>query len=122
MRLTTRGPKAAQAIAACEPFTTSGALRGEGHEPGHYVYGGQLPRELESDVRQADYIVWSYGTPIAWHAGGRWTVPNVRYSITTSRHQSTLYMVSGGAYRPVAGQIARDGAGRVPSSTGGAWS
>ncbi len=37
------------------------------------------------------YVVYSYGTPIAWHvACGRndWTVPDVRYSVTTSHHLS----------------------------------
>jgi hypothetical protein len=34
------------------------------------------------------YVVLSYGTPIAWAAGpGPLTVPDVKYSVTTSRHQ-----------------------------------
>lgn len=33
------------------------------------------------------FIVWSYGTPIAWHDGEQWTRPDVKYSQTTSRHQ-----------------------------------
>ncbi len=34
-----------------------------------------------------DYIVYSYGTPIAWHGKFGWTIPNVKYSVTTSKHQ-----------------------------------
>lgn len=38
------------------------------------------------------YIVYSYGTPIAWHVGPRneWVVPNQKYSVTTSKHQSIV--------------------------------
>lgn len=44
----------------------------------------------------AEYVVWSYETPIAWwtptHKGGNkenngWTIPDVSYSPTTSRYQ-----------------------------------
>jgi hypothetical protein len=38
------------------------------------------------------YVVFSYGTPIAWRTAGDqgacgWTIPAVRYSVTTSKHQ-----------------------------------
>lgn len=36
------------------------------------------------------YAVHSYLTPIAWYAGGEWTVPDVKYSRTTTRHQSVV--------------------------------
>jgi hypothetical protein len=121
-RLTTRGPRTAQAIANREPFTTSGALRGESRNPGYYVYPGQLPRELAAGLESADYVVFSYSTPIAWHGPDGWTVPAVRYSITTSRHQGNLYAITGEVSRPVAGRVMRDGVGRVESSTGGVWS
>lgn len=36
-----------------------------------------------------DYVIFSYGTPIAWHLlNGDWVKPNVKYSPTTSKHQS----------------------------------
>ena len=34
------------------------------------------------------YIVYSYGTPIAWHANGETFHNTHRYSNTTSKHQS----------------------------------
>lgn len=37
------------------------------------------------------YVVFSYGTPIAWRCAGdgqEWCVPKVTYSVTTSKHQS----------------------------------
>lgn len=55
---------------------------------------GYLPDEHRHDLREAWehagtdlFVVYSYGTPIAWHDGERWTRPAVKYSVTTSRHQ-----------------------------------
>lgn len=55
----------------------------------------QLPveyqQQLMADNTKGDtYIVYSYQTPIAWCANGRWTVPNVKYSQSTTRQQSKL--------------------------------
>lgn len=57
-----------------------------------------LVHELREDIatnREADadtYVVYSYGTPIAWSRVGipTLTIPNDRYSVTTSRHQSVV--------------------------------
>lgn len=65
---------------------------------------GELP--LEWKVRyikdRPDYVVYSYRTPIAWHTLGyvrkdgqswveeHWTLPDVKYSTTTSRHQGIV--------------------------------
>lgn len=92
MRLTTRDGwwRFAEAMAADVPFRTSGALyssAGGGHVGGR----SQLPREYHEAVRHASYVVYSYETPIAWRDGdGGWTVPDVKYSRTTSRHQNTV--------------------------------
>ena len=86
---------AAGLIAARQPFTTSGSLRGG--PPGHWPEHGRLPADhgsalMDSVVAGAvEYIVYSYGTPIAWHRTDTgWTVPDVRYSATTSRHQGAV--------------------------------
>lgn len=37
------------------------------------------------------YVVFSYGTPIAWRCAGdgqEWCAPKVTYSVTTSKHQA----------------------------------
>lgn len=44
----------------------------------------------DADANRIDYIVWSYGTPIAWHTEDGWTMPDARYSATTSRHQGQV--------------------------------
>jgi hypothetical protein len=31
--------------------------------------------------------VYSYGTPIAWHTNTGWFIPDLKYSVTTSKHQ-----------------------------------
>ena len=51
---------------------------------------GRLPRW--ATVPDNAYVVYSYATPIGWFdlATGRWTVPAVKYSVTTSRHQHLL--------------------------------
>lgn len=67
----------------------------EGHEQFALPNDCQLPH-ITADIlqdaihrQQVDYIVWSYVTPIAWHLReGRWIMPDVRYSVTTSKHQS----------------------------------
>ena len=38
---------------------------------------------------QVDYVVYSYGTPIAWHTEGNgWYVVAQKFSVTTSKHQT----------------------------------
>lgn len=59
------------------------------------TYGGILPEPWASDyhetLSQIDYVIYSYATPIAWHVRGEgWAYPDVRYSSTTTGHQSTV--------------------------------
>ena len=60
---------------------------------------GRLPHRLTSIMRErADSIVqviYSYGTPIAWLDAGAWIIPDVRYSVTTGKHQGYLWSLSG---------------------------
>ena len=53
------------------------------------AHWGILPAEWRDSVRQATYVIFSYETPIAWLTPGGWVVPPVKYSPTTSGHQST---------------------------------
>lgn len=79
-------PPVPAAIAKHEEFR-SGALRGEA---GPAVSYGRLPQGyVRLCEREAPtYVVYSYATPIAWWSpAGGWTVPDVRYSVTTGRHQ-----------------------------------
>lgn len=92
-RTTTRN--AAGPISRRQPFTTSGALRGGA--PGSWPEHGRLPAGHKAALVDSvaagtvDYVVWSYGTPIAWHRTDTgWTIPDVRYSATTSRHQGEV--------------------------------
>lgn len=57
-----------------------------------YPEFGQLPGAWQATVQvNADYIVYSYTTPIAWHEPGiGWVRPLVTYSATTTRHQRTI--------------------------------
>lgn len=70
--------------------------------PGHW---GKLPRAYVSPYLRAHmqeispYVVWSYGTPIAWTAGTDLVVPLVEYSETTTRHQRLVAQATGA--RPV---------------------
>ncbi len=108
---------AAERIKDNAPFVaSSGNLRGEPHRP-HVTpvfhdnadgsrtpvrstrdYG-YLPRCFVPDVDAADYIVWSYGTILAWrtpeHPTGQqiWTIPRVFYSNTTTKHTGALLSV-----------------------------
>jgi hypothetical protein len=53
---------------------------------------GRLPSDVVSQLQldEPDYIVYSYGTPIAWHGKFGWSLPAIKYSQTTSRHQSIV--------------------------------
>jgi hypothetical protein len=55
---------------------------------------GSLPEPFRAQLfyGRPDYVVFSYDTPIAWHDSvtGEWTVPAVRYSVTTTQHQYTV--------------------------------
>lgn len=90
---------AARAIARRDDFEThTGNLSGRAHTPGRYVYTGQLPRGYAETVSAADYIVFSYATPIAWHLPDGWVIPPVSYSVTTSRHQGVAKYGARGDY------------------------
>jgi hypothetical protein len=93
MRLNRQQARAA--IANREAFASH-----TGNVSGGYGSGrgsGRLPaREREAwhrALRQdaGTYTVWSYVTPIAWHAPATgWVRPAVRYSRTTSAHQGMI--------------------------------
>lgn len=73
-----------------EPFRTHGALRAE-QWPSPYSLGW-LPytyaRAYTSD--RPIYAVYSYDTPIAWYGLRGWVIPAVKYSRTTTKHQSAI--------------------------------
>lgn len=74
-----------------DPFTLGGSSRGD---RGYVPLGtfGRLPLiwqdALYAEHREVTFTITSYATPIAWCTDTHgWTVPDVRYSATTSRHQ-----------------------------------
>lgn len=84
------------ALRNCQDFECHGALRGI-TEPGEffpnrlpYAYAGLFNRTKDQIV----YVVLSYETPIAWVlVGGEVVIPDVTYSVTTSRHQNRVRAV-----------------------------
>ena len=85
-KLSTRDSLAiSQKLAKFSDFETHGALSG--------VNGrgtlGELPPKYIGQYSFAIYTIYSYNTPIAWYDNG-WVIPKVKYSVTTSRHQSTI--------------------------------
>lgn len=72
-----------------------------------YYYTGHLSERLRNILNQRamrghiSQVIYSYGTPIAWLDNGKWIVPDVAYSITTSsKHQSQLYRLPNISYIP----------------------
>lgn len=69
------------------PFRNStGSFRGVNQKDGT----GRLEGDTLAEFRAADvtYVVYSYGTPIAWVTrSGLVRIPGTRYSVTTSNHQ-----------------------------------
>lgn len=80
-------------IADRKTFNCNRSLSG-----GYFNNGvGRLPQERHTGFYRATdaddfYAVYSYATPIAWYAHGTWTVPDVKYSPTTTRHQHAARM------------------------------
>lgn len=68
-------------------FNTHGALWGA---PVYSTDRDRLPEEYHDSFKRAEYAVFSYSTPIAWYGPDGWTFPDVKYSVTTSRHQSRI--------------------------------
>lgn len=95
-------------IVARAEFTSHGALRGTGvnNHNGLQASPGRLPDPHRTaflaaqpaygtrpGAEDADvlYVVFSYATPIAWFtAADGWVVPDVKYSVTTSKHQGVV--------------------------------
>lgn len=79
-------------------FNTSGALHAREYPLGEcYVDSGRLDgKELDAfkcDRSGITYIVFSYGTPIAWVYDGVVHRVEQKFSPTTSKHQGLLYML-----------------------------
>jgi hypothetical protein len=106
IRTTTRSIRTAEAIRDREDFRTSGALYGEETGRMSVWQSGKLSGadydQFVLDAPYVDYVVWSYSTPIAWHWTSQnptaqpqqgWHVVSQKFSPTTSKHQSNLYMI-----------------------------
>jgi len=80
-----------QAIRNRQPFD-AGNLRGTTYVLSYGVLPDNWRADLRERERHISYVVYSYATPIAWYdtERGEWTVPNVKYSITTSAHQANV--------------------------------
>lgn len=68
-------------------FNANNTLRGTHSQ---FVDFGRLPLQYRDqfahDSQAADFfVVLSYSTPIAWFARGVWFMPDVKYSVTTSK-------------------------------------
>lgn len=80
------------AIRTLKPFRSNGALSAETYASSMGVMPDSEREKFYADANAVDYIVYSYSTPIAYHNSitDEWTVPEVKYSVTTSRHQSVV--------------------------------
>lgn len=91
-KISTRDSSAISAMLATRsPFETHGALSGVSG----VARTGWLPldwrRTYEARSNVIEYTILSYDTPIAWLDGeAGWIVPDEKYSMTTSIHQSRI--------------------------------
>lgn len=78
-------------IATRQEFTAS-ALSGKVEE--YAPHSGRLDNEeivklIDAfNSGQGVYVVYSYGTPIAWHTLDGWYTVEQKFSVTTSKHQN----------------------------------
>lgn len=87
------------AIMAREDFQNAKSLSGKTTDRPLGIMAGQL-RDSRAfyaamDAAQGEarkvYVVKSYDTPIGWHVEGvGWTVPDEKFSVTTTNHQGLL--------------------------------
>jgi hypothetical protein len=63
---------------------------------GEFVPKGRLPDFVADQLnarKTTIYVIFSYQTPIAWCNVGintNWFIPDVKYSVSTSNHQSVI--------------------------------
>lgn len=112
-------------IAKREPFTNQTRLPNTPRSrPGSFrgvrQYGtrGHLPEKFVlPSLTEADYVVYSYDTPLAWHHQDTWHYASVAYSPTTSAHQHVVRM----ALRDVTGVVYHGGDWRDVPGSGRFW-
>jgi hypothetical protein len=63
-------------------------LSGYGHLPAEHIETFQADLRVSREYGREMFVVYSYVTPIGWAVGDNVTIPDVKYSVTTSRHQS----------------------------------
>jgi hypothetical protein len=90
-------------IATNGQFTAS-ALSGSSFKK-YTVDAGRLNAEEYAKLNEAThgeewvYVVFSYGTPIAWRIDGRdWYTVSQKFTVTTSKHQNLVRRVIAGSY------------------------
>ena len=86
----TSNRNAGSLISGRVPFEGS-SMRGHAGGPSQHGWlsGTQFSEQI-SQLKNPDYTVMSYGTPIAVHHEGGWHYPDVSHSPTTGKHQSIV--------------------------------
>jgi hypothetical protein len=64
------------------------ALEGRCYSVGDGRLDPQEVAKYNEALNRADYWVYSYNTPIAWHTADGWYVVEQKFSVTTSKHQN----------------------------------
>ena len=69
-----------------------GVIQSPDHKPIDFRNYGYLDTLLIAELNKDEpsFIIYSYNTPIAWFGKVGWVIPSVKYSSTTSRHQSIV--------------------------------
>jgi hypothetical protein len=100
--------EAIEKISRREAFVSHGAISARGHTgPGdHLLFGrareGSAAGNVFKNVHDADYVVMSYQTPIGVHSPTHgWVIPDVKYSTSTSKHQTYTRRGAEASGRPV---------------------
>jgi hypothetical protein len=99
--------EAVEKISRRESFESHGAISARGHHgPGDHLLFGRASHnaagEVFKNIHDADYVVMSYATPIGVHSAQHgWVIPDVKYSPTTSKHQTYLKRGAEASGRPV---------------------
>lgn len=69
----------------------AGNLIGKHRARGEKVDLGRMPKKEAHGIDKAIYVIYSYGTPIAWALSkDTWIIPTTKFSVTTTQHQSLV--------------------------------
>lgn len=88
--------QSAKSHGALKTVSTPNGIRHGGYTTGMLPF--ELTKRMQERADSIVQVIYSYSTPIAWLDAGAWVIVSQKYSVTTSKHQGTLYKLTAKIY------------------------